>query len=680
MKTTCTNNLCGDTSLIIELGSNVQVTLDFADDRYLGIASVSCAGRVFLSAGRGSLPWCRTPDGITYDEFHLVEHQDNADEHRLVFAAIGRPAPVAADTDMFGFPLTTSNQYGMRVQDTLEMTLQAATEAVGGEQWHGFTVAYTWRSSKRRIHWLTESVALAPDGEILGSRLLAQNMTQHYCPLETVIEEDTAWSTQEYYDRTCIDTPCRGGGAQIFDLVQGETQAVVSFFRDAPLRANSIRGKLDRLPGEGFATSTDLHYAALTHEFRTSPRTVLACPRRNSSREEAIDRWSAWHEFTAELWCRQIGITRSRSKPMLTFEGTGVGGIDPGVTYPELLTTWIERLDWVAAQGFKIINLHTPEYIGAANQPTVISGGNNCCPFSFELSDHLGGEAGLKAFCDACHERGIEVMVWICGHLHREAPIWKEHPEWIARTADGRIWDGHYGIIHSLDLAQEAARRWMTDQLIHLRQATGIDAVWCDSFAGLFLGVVNHASADRAPAHAGVFKMFGELAEAGLSITLEGMSQLGVSSWGNLPPDSIVGKQELLVNTSFRYFVQRDWLDNPSLTRDAYLRSLAARAPFAVWCDEYLGRPEPFPLRLPDWHAPLTRAFNQVEPLLHRRQLLPHGALWFDANDQPSAFFAFADGDAPVDATFTDLVSGEERRESLQAGRIYKINDRVRDQ
>ena len=97
----------------------------------------------------------------------------------------------------------------------------------------------------------------------------------------------------------------------------------------------------------------------------------------------------------------------------------------------------------------------------------------------------------------------------------------------------------------------------------------------------------------------------------------------------------------------------------------------------AVWCDEYLGRTEPFPLRLPDWHAPLTRAFNEVESRMHRRQLLTHGALWFDADDQPVAFFAFADGDTPVDATFTDLVSGEERRESLQAERIYKINTKT---
>jgi hypothetical protein len=172
-------NACGGVPLVITLGPKVSVTLDFEGDRYLGIVSASCAGRVFLSAGRGSLPWCRTPDGITYDEFHLTEHQDNADEHRLVFAAIGRPAPVAADTDMFGFPLTTSNQYGTRVLDTLEMTLQTATESVGGEEWHGFTVAYTWRSAERRIHWLAESVALAPDGEIRGARLMAQNLTQH---------------------------------------------------------------------------------------------------------------------------------------------------------------------------------------------------------------------------------------------------------------------------------------------------------------------------------------------------------------------------------------------------------------------------------------------------------------------------------------------------------------------
>lgn len=627
----------------ISLGNGVDIRLAFAGSRYGGIAGASRDGRPFLIAGRGSLPWCRTPDGITYDEFHLVEQHLTDGVHRLVFAAFGRCAPVAADSDMFGFPLIVGQRSGAVVEDRLEMRLAATAETVGGEDWRGFTVVYAWRSRERRINWLYESVALAPDGDAVGARIMAQNMTQLLCPLETVLAEDATWSTQEHYDRSCIDSPCRGAGSQIFDLVQGDGMAVATWFAEPPLHGDAIRGNLQHLPGERCATSSDLHYAALSGDFTTATRRVLAAPRRCASREDAIDRWSAWRAHSAAAWRRAIGLPHTVAEPMLTFEGTGAGGVDPGQAYPTLLTDWMQRLDWVAAQGFRIVNLHTPEWVSAANRRTAVFGGNNCCPFSFTLSDQLGGEAGLKAFCDACHARGIRVMIWICGHLHREAPIWREHPEWRARSLDGRLWDGHYGLIHSLDLANAEARAWMAGDLIRLRRATGVDAVWCDSFAGLFMGVVNHASPERAPAAAGVLLLLRELAAAGYEVCIEGMSQLGVSSWGNLRPAAIVGKQELLVDTSFRYFV-KDWRNDPAINRDTYLRSLAARAPFAVWGEEFLGHAEPFPWPLPEWFAPMTLAYNRVSSRMHRRRLLPEGALWYDAQDRPAAWFAFAGG------------------------------------
>lgn len=627
----------------IHLGDGIVVDLAFRGSRYDGIAGARRDGRTFLVPGRGSLPWCRTPDGIVYDEFHLAGEQRDGAARILRFTAIGRCAPVAADSDMFGFPLIVANRSGSTVEDELEMRLAPASATVDGEDWRGFTVAYTWRSRERRIHWLYESVALAPDGDAVGARVMAQNMTQFLCPLESVLAADTAWSTQEHYDRSCIDSPCRGAGTQIFDLVQGDGLAVATWFAEPPLHGDAIRGSLQHATGERFATSSDLHYAALSDEFATSPRTVLAAPRSSATREDAIDRWSAWRAHSAAVWRAAIGLPHSIAEPMLTFEGTGAGGIDPGQAYPTLLTDWAQRLDWVAAQGFRIVNLHTPEWVSAANRRTAVFGGNNCCPFSFTLSDQLGGEAGLKTFCDACHARGLKVMIWICGHLHREAPIWREHPEWRARSVDGRLWDGHYGVIHSLDLANPEARRWMADDLIRLRRATGVDALWCDSFAGLFMGVVNHASPDRAPAAAGTLLLLRELAAAGYAITIEGMSQLGVSSWGNLRPAAIAGMQELLVDTSFRYFV-RDWHTDPAINRDSYHRSLAARAPFAVWGEEFLGHAEAFPLPLPEWHGPLSRAYNCVSARMHRRRLLPEGALWYDAAGRPAAWFAFADG------------------------------------
>lgn len=644
----------------LDLGHGIAVDLAFNGTRYVGIAAARRDGRAFLVPGRGSLPWCRTPDGITYDEFHLREQRRDGEAQVFIFTAVGRCAPVAADSDMFGFPLIVGNHSGGTVEDQLEMRLAPATEAIGGEDWRGFTVAYTWRSTTRQINWLYESVAIAPDGDAIGTRVMAQNMTQFHCPLEAVLGVDTAWSTQEHYDRSCIDSPCRGAGSQIFDLVQGDGAAVVTWFAQPPLHDDAIRGNLQKLPGERFVTSSDLHYAGLTGTFTTSTRAVLAAPRRTATREDAIDRWTAWREFSGDRWCAAIGINRSRAVPMLTFEGTGIGGVDLGQAYPELLTTWIERLDWVVAQGFKIVNLHTPEWVSAANRRTAVFGGNNCCPFSFTLSDHLGGEAGLKTFCDACHARGIKVMIWICGHLHREAPVWRDHPEWRARSLDGRLWDGHYGAIHSLDFSQEAVRRWVADDLIHLRQVTGIDALWCDSFAGLFMGVVNHASATRAPNAAGTLLLFRELAAAGYEITIEGMSQLGISSWGNLKPAAIVGMQELLVDTSFRYFV-KDWRSDPAINRDTYLRSLAARAPFAVWGEEFLGHAEPFPLPLPAWFAPLTNAFNQVSARMHRRRLLPEGALWYDRDGNPAAWFAVTDGctDAEIAGNGWTTLSGD---------------------
>lgn len=626
-----------------DLGNGVAVDLAFDGDRYLGIAGARRDGRTFLVAGRGALPWCRTPDGITYDEFRLIRRVQRDGAQVLSFTALGRCAPIAADPDMFSLPVITRHCAGTVVEDRLELRLAPAADCVNDEDWRGFTVSYRWSSNERRIHWLYESVAIAPDGDAVGARVMAQNMTRFLCPLESVLAEGTVWSTQEHYDRSCIEAPCRGAGSQLFDLVQGEGLAVVTWFAAPPLTNDAIRGNLQKQAGERFVTASDLHYGELGGDFASAERTVLAAPRAHATREDAIDRWSAWRQRSGAAWRTAIGLGEPLSVPMLTFEGTGAGGIDPGQAYPELLTTWAQRLDWVAAQGFQMVNLHTPEWVSAANRRTAVFGGNNCCPFSFTLSDQLGGEAGLKAFCDACHARGLHVMIWICGHLHREAPIWREHPEWRARSADGRLWDGHYGVIHSLDLAQEGARRWMADDLIRLRRATGVDAVWCDSFAGLFMGAVNHGSPTRAPAAAGTLLLLRELAAAGYQVCIEGLSQLGVSSWGNLRPASIVGQQELLLDTSFRYFV-KDWRNDPAINRDTYHRSLAARAPFAVWGEEFLGHAEPFPWPLPEWHAPLTNAYNRVSARLHRRRLLPEGALWYDADGRPAAWFAWSPG------------------------------------
>ena len=121
----------------------------------------------------------------------------------------------------------------------------------------------------------------------------------------------------------------------------------------------------------------------------------------------------------------------------------------------------------------------------------------------------------------------------------------------------------------------------------------------------------------------------------------------------------------------------REWLD---VDRLLYFRMLAARAPLGAWLAEYLGRPAPFPPALPDWFAPLTRAFNQIAPRMETRRLVKGGAFWSDSEGRPAAFFAFEDLSAidglESSVTLTDLLTHEKQSSAklhLRQGHLYEV-------
>jgi hypothetical protein len=664
-------------SLAFDNGVTLQLSIE--NGFYRGIEQARLGEEIFLVAGRGNRPYCVTPEGIAYTQFRILDRSSKGDAITLDCEAIGHAAPLQQRVDLFSFPLL-SPLSGF-FTDKLRIHFRPRSLELGTESYHGFEVQYEWESTQREIHWLHESVALAPGGTAEGARVMAQNMSAKSCHLEEVLHLDTAYSTEEAYDMLCIQSPGRGGGSQIFDLVSGPRLAAVSFFESAVAHEKALKATCQKVKGEDFVTISDLHYGTLARHFSSAPRVVLATRYPSTTREEDINRWTAWYDYTGRLWRRELGIAETRAVPVLTLEGTGIGDIDPGTTYPELLKVWAQRIDWVVEQGFQAINLHTPEWIGAANQKTIVFGGNNCSPWEFKLSDFLGGEEGLRTFCDICHARGIKVFVWIAAHLQREAPIWKQHPEWIARTENQAVWDGLYGSIHSLSFVHGAAE-WVLNDLKKVRAATGIDGVWFDSFANLACGVINWQSPGLEPNAPAILRFLGDLSAAGFEIMIEGMSQLGVSSWGNLRASEITGDETVLMNTSMRYFIKRDWLGDPAVDRGFYCRMLAARAPLGVWLEEFLGRSEPFPPPLPEWFAPMTRAFNRVSPRMATRRLVQGGALWLDDQGQPAAFFAF-DALTKISGLegsfqFIDLLTEEKQdtpKLNLRRDRIYEIRD-----
>jgi len=640
--------------LTVTLPNGVEVALAVTNKDFQGIAAASLNGKQFLVPGRGSKPYFITPDGITYHHFHLRDARPSGEGAVLELEAVGVCAPLRQDRDMFLFPRLAPKSG--EVRDTLEVRLEPRMQTLNGEDYYGFSVSYAFRSDSRAIHWMLESVAIAPGGALDGAVVMAQHMTSNICRLEEEVSRESVYSTEENYDASCIHAPSRGGGSPLFDIVHGSGLAVVSYFEEP----GALKSVTTKEPGEDFVTVADFHYQTLSTEFTTQPRIVLATAPATETRARRLNRWTAWFDFTTAAWQKALGIRPTETLTTIAFDGTGGGGVDPGTTYPELLIDWAERMPWLRDHGIRGVILHTPEWLSAGTEPTVIFGGNNCCPQRFRLSDFLGGDAGLRRFCDAAHDHGVKVFVWICGHFHNESPIWKEHPEWGVRNEGQMFWDGQYQLVRSLDFAH-GGREWMAADLKHVREATGVDGVWFDSWANLGIQPINFQSPGREPNAPGAMGLIGDLSQMGYEIMFESMSQLGVSSWGNLAPEALQGQEELLYNTNLRTYLD-DWLANPTAySADYYFRTLAARSPIGMWIREYQGKPAAFPLSLPDWLTPLNLAYAQVEARMQSREVLEDGlgVLWRDAQNAPSALFAFRDASFTFDMGATNLMTGE---------------------
>ncbi len=646
-------------NLLLKLDNGVEIDLSVNCGLYNGIAQARLDGEVFLVAGNGNKPYFCTPEGVIYQIFHYRNTRHEGQKIIIGIDAEGIALPVEQNPDMFLFPRLAQN--GSNVTDRLEMIIEPQVQQLNGETYRGFLISYNFNSESRAIHSMLESVAIAPGGNIENIYLMEQHLTTNFCRLEEKITRDSFYSNEENYGGiTCIQSPCRGGGSQLFNIIQGNGIATVTYFA----KPDTLKSAIITRDGEDFVTVSDFHYQKLSNNFSTQPRAVLATAiNKNDTRAGRINRWTAWYDYTTELWQKDLGIRPTATLPAIAFDGTGGAGVDPGCTYPELLTVWADRMDYLREKGIRGIILHTPEWLSAANQPTLVFGGNNCTPFRYQLSDHLGGNDGLRDFCDAAHQQGIKVYIWISGHLSIEAPIWKEHPEWVVRNHGNLIWDGHYHTIHAMSFVH-GAQDWLLADLKDVREATGADGIWFDSFTNLALQAINYQSPGYEPNAPGVLKFLGSLSDMGYEVMIECMSQLGVSSWGashgKMSPQSLYNQEDMIYNTCLRTYLD-DWQNDPGYSESYYFKSLAARAPLGVWIREYMGNPAAFPLALPAWYAPLNNAYSRVENKMRYREVLEDGlgVIWYDENRQPSALFALRDGEYEFSSIAVDLMNDD---------------------
>ncbi len=143
-----------------------------------------------------------------------------------------------------------------------------------------------------------------------------------------------------------------------------------------------------------------------------------------------------------------------------------------------------------------------------------------------DIEPHFGTHADLKNLVDACHKRGMRVLVdFAANHVHRDSPMFSKHPEWFNDASTPRLcddngnWDNYSekcwfsGDLPDINYENANARQAMVDHAVWLIKHTNIDGFRVDAVKHMNIQLVRElrAAIDQLFANTGItFYMVGE--------------------------------------------------------------------------------------------------------------------------------------------------------------------------
>ncbi len=411
------------------------------------------------------------------------------------------------------------------------------------------------------------------------------------------------------------------------------------------------------------------------------------------------DAWTDLRDFVAGRLSRRVSIMPSELLPTTHLSKNIY------LVYPREATfAWVsQQLPSAAALGFKRVNIgpvwkstatERGEFLMQKRKEKGIRSGSSCAPLSLEVAGRLGGEQGLKKLCDEAHRLGIQVIAWTpTAHLSVLSPLLEEHLEWIVRNRDGSPYDlgyrqdGHsslIGVFHPAGYSKYALER-----LRQVRQRTGLDGIWFDSYASFGLQACNFATPDWALQFDAVLGFHREVRRLGYSVLVEGHLPFDIPSagfGGMVKPYPLV-----------RYWQGREWLLYKTAPWWAPLET-SVKPP-----SEWLGwrklkpRPQPgfyfrllankctpmIPLTVFQHDATLgeearytNQAYVALLPEMKRRRLLQRGGsmvgvLWEDEAQRKGALWSFVNGWVDIRRTVKKAQEiGEEGSQAISGSRV----------
>lgn len=671
----------------IEFSNGFSFELQIEAGCFLGLGNVSYRGTPLRSA---RLPWTIYTEsegvdaGVRFETFSLADVRcDSGGGVSLVLHSKGRWMPRVQEADAMG-----EARIKTRRVDTPEAvftwSFRPVVEKIYENEWPGLAMQIGYECAGAPIHWLMEVATWEIGGEAAGATLIQQDVSTIQLEQETTVEG--AYSTIEKFFTDgwggCfpMDMLPRAAGAGICDF-QTKGDLALCLFAENP---GMTRVRIDKFAGENVIHHLDRAYFGLGAKVQSPERKLIVFQAKQPLKRH--ERRNLWLDCFMEVRRRILGQYGFKLEIPEPCSGGHLWDKD----LKERMDKWLDPLErdlpGYARLGYKQAFIHGV-WDSITSDPSPEIPGNICCPYTFTFAESFGGPKRIKQLNDTAEKNGLRLMQWFSFHLSRCAPIWKKHPDWVLKEANGDPWDGNYGSLWS-GRVRSGFGDWFKNQILDVNTDTGVAGIFWDSYQNLGVTCIDWSAPDKAPQADEIFRMQAELQRKGFKQRVEIITIFGVSQVATFGFDSDKFRRRLwddfvngdhafaLIDNSPAFFSgKRSAVAPDRLSPEKYFWMVAHRSVPGISADPWeLGGAK---ARWPggeqaEDYARVNHLYNRLVPRMDRPRLQENGThvVWHDAEGKPSVVWAFKDVPAPA-GVLVDAETGKPAGTTLTGGRVY---------
>ena len=679
----------------IQLGKfSLQLLVE--KERFLGIGEVRY-GKMLLRSPQ--LPWTfytESDQGVRFEDFQFVKvEKTRGGGKTIVFTSQGRWLPRIQDADKMGDARVKTRRVAMPVA-TFRWSFRPITERVWENKWDGLAMQLEVASPGVPLHWMIEDATWEIGGAAAGATLIQQDVST--IDLEQTVKRNSAVSTIEKFFKPGwggsypMDMLPRAAGAAICDF-QVKGDLALCLFAERP---GLTRTRMEKFADENILHYTDRPFFMLTEKARLPERKLLVYRHPQKLRR---------HEWR-NLWLDCFTEVRKRIHKVYGFKlevpEPSVCAMLWDADLKALGKTWTDPLRAVVPEyaklGYKQLFTHGVwESIASDEDPKVQGEGNICCPYAFRFAERFGGAAKMRQLNTAVKAAGMRTFQWFGFQLSKYSPVWKKHPDWLLREANGDPWDGNYQTNWCGRMRGGYGKEFFR-QIKQVKADTGIASIFWDSYQNLGVTCVDWKGPEKAPQAEEIWKMQAKLQKMGYKqrcevVTIFGVTAVGMYGFENdkfrrrLWSDTVRNDEAFaLLDCSPAFFTNGEVLQNDRLSPAMYFWLAGHRSVTGANARPW-GAPHDPDHAGPHWpggklskeYARVNHLYNAVLPHMQRLRVVAGGthSLWLNKRNEPSVIWAFRDATVKYAGPVLDVETGKRSRANgrldIKAGQVYKL-------